>query len=84
MKPQTSTLVLRHLVKTRKNFTEDTDLHIPVYHNIFFATSSKLLLLEVCTFAKYNTIADGYCSALSVTLRGPAAKLSWAAEIQGD
>lgn len=84
MKPQTPTLVLGHLVKTRKNFTEDTDLPIAVYHNIFFAASSKFLLQEVCTFAKFNTIADGYCSALSVDLRGAAVKLSWAVELQGD
>lgn len=34
MKPQTATLVLGHLVKTRKNFTEATDLHVAVYHNM--------------------------------------------------
>lgn len=34
MKPQTSTLDLGHLVKNRKNFTEDTGLHIGVYHNM--------------------------------------------------
>lgn len=92
MKSQTATLVLGHLVKTKKNFVEDTDLHIAVYHSMytdlcspfFFATSRKFLLLEVKTFAKFNSAAGGYCFASSVTLRGPAVKLSWAVEIQGD
>jgi len=46
MKPQTSTLVLGHLVKTRKYSTESADLHTAVHHNAQTVTQPVLCNIQ--------------------------------------